>query len=1003
MTEVSRNSGGDVGSVLLAENVDDIFVKLSVPEIQQLSHSYKQIISSTKEELHDLVSKKYRDLILIAEDITNINTQAASIDNNLRDLSYKHSLFVSPYDDKYSKFDSILRSRNAKRAQQNSKLTILKILIKNKLGAFMDLQSLKKKPILHTSYLVNYVKIIHSIEFVFEKVLESSKAIELKNQLSLIKSNLQSYIEYEMAAYNVSESILNSSDRFRSGQRTTKAHIYAEDKYLESSGYHEDDMDDGEFETAELENYTNHQAEAEAEAAEVEVEAAEDEEEQNENDVSAAINFDVPGKTSSPICNYLVAYTALVQCSITSMKKKFFDLRLSFLKSLLEKSSPSAGLNWDVNMQTNSNSDLGTTNQGQRSVNYFAVFKFLERTCNYTKLYLDTESSEYHRILETISAPWRASSLLSYREWYEDATMQFDFLQKSYETNSVANIDINCNSVHNDNIAKFLNSIYQMIDTASLPLPLPLPLSLSLDHDMLIHKISNYTCFITALKRLQSSVEFAGDTSHIVEIVSSADMVQRLTTDILSYLTEYTQKHSIVLNDSTSSEKGVLVLVHKYLRSNHQQKHQSAFKTEAVNLMDYDIDAYLKLLTKSNSSEPNQLDATLATVKSWLNGFDDIKDIVSLSKEVSPSIIDNTQKLKQQVFYALPALNRSLLTANISWGSFSALSLQQGMESINKQIISTFEEEVLKFVDHLRDEARNIYKDSKADAGTSAAASEGASASVNHLMFLLGILATLQTSPSVSQTSVLAEAIAETCGMIYQQVIELLTRPHYADIIKFAATSIFETNESQTEAKIKTETEIKPKTETEIETETETKTETEKKTVMPEYVKPVTAQPSMQLESKIFTIAQQLLNAAYPLQECGIELFTEEQHLLDVFISAKDNWLKELKGNIAKAVQQVLESRNTETSSQGANLTRKEGFANKISRSQAMNLLSNAYFVSKLSNKSKLLNSGSSDSEWNIISELCSKEIDEASRELVAKAAESFHKARRNLYLPLSL
>lgn len=996
MTEVLRNSGGDVGSMLLAENVDDIFVKLSVPEIQQLSHLYKQIISSTKEELHDLVSKKYRDLILIAEDITNINTQAASIDNNLRDLSYKHSLFVSPYDDKYLKFDSILRLRNAKRAQQNSKLTILKILIKNKLGAFMDLKLLKKKPILHTSYLVNYVKTIHSIEFVFEKVLELSKAIELKNQLSLIKSNLQSYIEYEMAAYNVSESILNSSDRFRSGQRTTKAHIYAEDKYLESSGYHEDDMDDGEFETAELENYTNHQAEAEAEA-EAEVDAAEDEEEQDENDVSAATNFDVPGKTSLPICNYLVAYTALVQCSITSMKKKFFDLRLSFLKSLLEKSSPSASLNWDVKMQTNTNLNLGTTNQGQRLVNYFAVFRFLERTCNYTKLYLDTELSEYHRILETISAPWRASSLLSYREWYEDATMQFDFLQKSYETNLVANIDINCNSVHDDNIAKFLNSIYQMIDTASLPLPLPL----SLDHDMLIHKISNYTCFITALKRLQLSVEFAGDTSHIVELVSSADMAQRLTTDILSYLTEYTQKHSIVLNDSTGSEKGVLVLVHKYLSLNHQQQHQSAFKTEAVNLMDYDIDAYLKLLTNSNSSEPNQLDATLATVKSWLNGFDDIKDIVSLSKEVSPSIIDNTQKLKQQVFYALPALNRSLLTANISWGSFSALSLQQGMELINKQIISTFDEEVLKFVDHLRDEARNIYKGSETDAGTSEGASEGASVNVNHLMFLLGILATLKTSPSVLQTSVLSEAIAKTCGMIYQQVIKLLTRPHYADIIKFAATSIFETNESKTEAKTETELEIKPKTE--IETETETETETEKKTVMPEYVKPVTAQPSMQLELKIFTIAQQLLNAAYPLQECGIELFTEEQHLLDVFISAKDNWLKELKGNIAKAVQQVLELRNTETSSEGANLTQEEGFANKISRLQAMNLLSNAYFVSKLSNESKLLNSGSSDPELNIISEICSKEIDEASRELVAKGAESFYKARRNLYLPLLL
>ncbi|CAI5756523.1 unnamed protein product [Candida verbasci] len=362
------------------DKVDDLFRNYSIQQIQQVAKQYKKSIEENKNELHNLVGNKYRDLIKIAEDIDTIDKLSSVSDGKLKSLSYKSANFVNPYKDNYGKFDTLIRERKINQSKKNARSTIIRNVIQKKLNKLDDGIIVNVEcPLLHTSNFIHYAKLYYTLENEFNDVLHNDNT--LKTQFNKLKQSFNEFLEFEISSYNLIGPILNvTNDKFTKSQRIEAKDLILKDKSKVISNYelYEEEEDDDD----------------------IVIESVESEENQVVNEFDHSYD-----QNTSNICNYIVSYNIL-NGGINNLGERIINLRSNFIKSMLSQIEYS-------------------------SIDFFKLFKYLECTCLYINKFFENKASNEYRItLSDATQPWSCYSLIGHKYWYDDKIVEFNYKER---------------------------------------------------------------------------------------------------------------------------------------------------------------------------------------------------------------------------------------------------------------------------------------------------------------------------------------------------------------------------------------------------------------------------------------------------------------------------------------------------------------------------------------------------------------------------------------------
>lgn len=355
---------------LIEFSVDDVFARYTVPQVQKLHKDYHQDITRAKDELHLLVGGKYRDLIRIAEEIDTMSTTAYKLDNTLADLSFKSSNYITFGNNKFSKFDSVVRKENVHKARQASQMTILNNVINNELIGY-DLK-LQTDSLRRTHYLIHLAKIYYTIEKLFADIIPSNdhKATSYKK----LKDNFVSYLERKLAHYTFTgDSLSNTSGLHNVDDiiQKTENNQWLED---ETFDFLSEEQDDEYYQYSDLDSKTD----------------------------------SLTNASSVPIVNYILAYIIVnhdgeATNSLRSITSRIIDLRTAHLQTLARDVSKHPQVS---------------------NTNFHKLFRFIESTAVCVNEYLANDG-EIKTRLKSLKA-WKASQLIGFHSWFENDEISFD-------------------------------------------------------------------------------------------------------------------------------------------------------------------------------------------------------------------------------------------------------------------------------------------------------------------------------------------------------------------------------------------------------------------------------------------------------------------------------------------------------------------------------------------------------------------------------------------------
>ncbi|EMG45582.1 hypothetical protein G210_4234 [Candida maltosa Xu316] len=502
MTDTSRRQSH---SLLIEDdgetysNVDEVFTKLNVSQIQQLTKKYKGVIESTKVDLHNLVGSKYRDLIKIAENIDDMYSNCNEVDSKIQQLSYNPTKFVSVYHDNFGKFDSYLRQQKSCKARKESRSIILRNVINKKLNKLNSKIKSGNSPLVHTSNFIYYAKVYYTIENTFKDIIDKDESIS--QQFYLLKQNLKTYLESEMSRYNLPESIVHTNDKFKTNQRMNVNDLVMKNSQI----LLQDDLDiEYEDESDELDQT---------------------DEIDNAFEVDESVNSKLESydRNTSVISNYLISYAILCDRDV-SVPSKFVNLRIQFMENMLQK------------LKSDSTLD---------QINFYQVFKYLEHTCQYVDNYFGNKSSDYYRILAHVTKPWSATALIGHKVWIEDKSIEFANHNKSEKF---------------DRDAKFQSLVDLIFKFTSDTLPIEhnyqnLSLTIFVLHNFLISlkKLQDSVEISGSDSKLIATIS---QTKHLQSLLSKvSSFINSSYTDHVTYLTKENGVSSLLektLNDDLS-------------------------------------------------------------------------------------------------------------------------------------------------------------------------------------------------------------------------------------------------------------------------------------------------------------------------------------------------------------------------------------------------------------------------------------------------------------------
>lgn len=357
-------------------SVDEIFVQYSIPQIQRLQQEYKANFVKSKDDLHHLVGRKYRDLIRIAEDIEELSTLSRQIDSQLTDLSYKSPNYVEFGKNRFSSFNSLVRKKKASTSRITSHKTILNNVINNKLIGY-DLR-LQTDSIKRASTLVDVAKLYYTIGTSFKRTLKENPHVS--GNLYQLKNNFIRYLESKISSYST------PSMDFVQGGLNKDEFFVANVKFALAEG-ESFDLITGNFDD---------------EAQEV----------SDEEDFEASET--AYRGSPYPIVNYLIAYIIVNHDdpkldNLEKITAKFIDLRYDYLESFVSLALESGVLK-------------------DRAINFTMIFQFIEATCGYLQKFFlsnDGVSNDLQTQLQYI-VTWNTSDLIGFHNWFEEESVAFN-------------------------------------------------------------------------------------------------------------------------------------------------------------------------------------------------------------------------------------------------------------------------------------------------------------------------------------------------------------------------------------------------------------------------------------------------------------------------------------------------------------------------------------------------------------------------------------------------
>lgn len=209
---------------LAALSVDELFSTYTIQHIRNLHSEYKLEVTQAREELHRLTGAKYRDLIKISEKIEKMSVLADSIDAKLVSHTYESPQYVEFGNNNYSRFDSLVRRREALEAREASAKTILNKILNELVGIDLKLES----GIL-SQLLIYYSKVFHTIQSRFEKELESPAT---KCTFEALRSSFVAHLESKIESYTNLQSALTMESILHRSSSEADA-IFVDDVYEE--------------------------------------------------------------------------------------------------------------------------------------------------------------------------------------------------------------------------------------------------------------------------------------------------------------------------------------------------------------------------------------------------------------------------------------------------------------------------------------------------------------------------------------------------------------------------------------------------------------------------------------------------------------------------------------------------------------------------------------------------------------------------------------------------
>ena len=356
--------------------VDELFSKLTIPQIQNLNEEYKENGKLAKEDLRKLVSQHYRDLIRIAVDIGHMYTKSGHIEQDLCDLSLNSSKVITN-ETSIAKYNTTIRRRRLSALYKEEQNNIFRSIVNKKLLIFdLKLSSLScKVPFEQTSVVVYYAKLFWTMEHVFADTL--SVDTPSVQDFHRIRRNFIKYLESELASYS------HLADHFlsRNGENFDITQRFNGEELLKAQDNQE----------------------------------VFDEENELDFDLDVKIDLhlmyrDDPNRYFNkipPILNFLVAYL-LINCSnkefdsLTKVLDKFLELRFNFLESIC----------------TNLKKKFGELETFQQ-LSYAKIFFFIKNTCRYVHDYLLNENFK-------LKFSWRPTSVISLPALFDNKELEFD-------------------------------------------------------------------------------------------------------------------------------------------------------------------------------------------------------------------------------------------------------------------------------------------------------------------------------------------------------------------------------------------------------------------------------------------------------------------------------------------------------------------------------------------------------------------------------------------------
>lgn len=387
---------------LIESSVDDVFARYTVPQVQKLHKDYHQQISKAKDELHSLVGGKYRDLIRIAEEIDTMSSTANELDRTLADLSFKPSNYVAFGNNKFSRFDSVVRKENVQKARVASKKTILNNIINNELIGY-DLR-LQTDSLRRTQTLVHLAKIFYTIEKLFKGVIPSDD--HGATSYTKLKRNFVSYLEKKLALYTFARDPLTDAASLVNAQETKP--------------------EDGQWLEEELFDFLNEEN---------------DDEDYQYTDLDSKIDT-YTNASNIPIVNYILAYIIVNHDgeetnSLQSITSRIIDLKSAHLQSVVKKTA--------LHPQVS-------------STNFYKIFRFVESTAICVNDYLANDGELRTRL--KLLKSWKASQLIGFHHWFENDDIKFDINMSSTDAESFDASLLRYYSESRDLIGGFVRELY---------------------------------------------------------------------------------------------------------------------------------------------------------------------------------------------------------------------------------------------------------------------------------------------------------------------------------------------------------------------------------------------------------------------------------------------------------------------------------------------------------------------------------------------------------------